>query len=316
MLSRRELLYLAGASASAAPPVLVPKIAGDWWTIATDPDLGPLNGPPPTRPNQVQQPVDFAIWQAADGRWQLWSCIRHTRCGGQTRLFYRWQGEQLTDRDWRPMGIAMQADPGFGETEGGLQAPFVLSTGGVYYMLYGDWENICSASSEDGKTFARRLQTSGKSGMFGEGPGNNTRDPMVLRIGRQWHCYYTAYPDKKGAVYCRTSRDLHTWSKARIVAYGGQAGTGPFSSECPFVARRGEGFYLLRTQRYGSNAQTSVYRSRDPMDFGVDSDRWFLTTLPVAAPEIVTYGDRDYMAALAPNLKGIRMAKLDWVARE
>jgi hypothetical protein len=72
----------------------------------------------------------------------------------------------------------------------------------------------------------------------------------------------------------------------------------------------------LRTQRYGSNAQTSVYRSRDPMDFGVDSDRWFLTTLPVAAPEIVTYGDRDYMAALAPNLKGIRMAKLDWVARE
>jgi len=314
MLNRREWLYVAAAGAAA--PVLVPKIAGDWWTIATDPDLGRLNGPPEGRPNLAQQPVDFAIWQAADGTWQLWSCIRHTRCGGRTRLFYRWQGERLTDRDWRPLDIAMQADPGFGETDGGLQAPFVLTTGGVYYLFYGDWENICSASSEDGKTFARRLQPNGKSGMFGEGPGNNTRDPMVLRIGRLWHCYYTAYPEKRGAVYCRTSRDLHTWSKARMVAFGGQAGTGPFSSECPFVARRKEWFYLFRTQRYGSNAQTSVYRSRDPMDFGVENDRYFLTRLPVAAPEIVTYGDRDYLAALAPDLKGIRLTRLDWTARQ
>ncbi|MCC6858880.1 MAG: hypothetical protein IT158_09970 [Bryobacterales bacterium] len=312
MLSRRELL--GAAAAGAAAPVPVPKIEGEWWTLARDPDLGPLNGPPAGRPDRVQQPVDFAIWQAADGRWQLWSCIRHTRCGGQTRLFYRWQGERLTDADWRPMGIAMQADPGFGETQGGLQAPFVLTTGGLYYMFYGDWENICSASSEDGKTFARRLQASGKAAMFGEGPGNNTRDPMVLRAGRLWHCYYTAYPEKKGAVYCRTSRDLHTWSEARIVASGGRAGSGPFSAECPFVARRGEWFYLFRTQRYGSNAQTSVYRSRDPLDFGVGNDRYFLTTLPVAAPEIVTYGDRDYLAALAPDLKGIRMARLDWAS--
>ena len=30
---------------------------------------------------------------------------------------------QITDRNWAPKGIAMQADAGFGETPGGLQAP-------------------------------------------------------------------------------------------------------------------------------------------------------------------------------------------------
>jgi len=58
-----------------------------------------------------QQPVDFGIWQAADGSWQLWSCIRATSTPGKTRLFYRWQGKNLTDKDWTPMGIAMLADP-------------------------------------------------------------------------------------------------------------------------------------------------------------------------------------------------------------
>src|ERR1039457_49182 len=88
--------------------------------------------------NPKQQPVDFAIWQAADGSWQIWSCIRGTNCGGKTRLFYRWQGSAITDRERQPMGIAMEADPAFGETAGGLQAPHVLKIGAGYYMFYGD----------------------------------------------------------------------------------------------------------------------------------------------------------------------------------
>ena len=83
--------------------ILMPQIDGEWWQIAGNPDLGPLT-------SEEQQPVDFSIWQAADGTWQLWSCIRHTKCGGKTRLFFRWEGNNLTDKDWRPIGIAMQAD--------------------------------------------------------------------------------------------------------------------------------------------------------------------------------------------------------------
>ena len=91
-------LLSASRAAAATETCPVPQLDGAWWTVAGDPDLGTLSSP-------RQQPVDFAVWQAADGTWQLWSCIRHTRCGGNTRLFYRWEGKKLTDANWRPMGI-------------------------------------------------------------------------------------------------------------------------------------------------------------------------------------------------------------------
>jgi len=299
-----------------------PRIVGEWWPVAGDPDLGELTSP-------QQQPVDFGIWQAADGTWQLWSCIRTTKEPGKTRLFYHWEGAKLTDRDWKPMGIAMQADPTLGETQGGLQAPYVFRNAGRYWMFYGDWVHICSATSKDGKRFERRILPGGQTGMFDERAerdpnspapiqtgGNNARDPMVLRIGDLWHCYFTAHPAGKGAVYCRTSRDLTTWSEARIVARGGQSGDGPYSSECPFVVELKPGqFYLFRNQIYGQKARCSVYFSHDPLDFGVDNDKdHFLCTLPCAAPEIFKTQGKYYIAALLPSLKGIQIARLDWMS--
>lgn len=287
--------------------MLKPRIGGEWWNIASDPDLGELTNP-------KQQPVDFAVWQAADGTWQLWSCIRGTNAEGNSRLFYRWEGQNLRDPNWRPMGIAMEADPSCGETPGGLQAPYVLSHKGTYLMFYGDWENICLATSVDGRSFQRRLLPSGKCGMFSEGTGWNTRDPMTIRIDNTWYCYYTAFPQNQGAVYCRTSEDLINWSDSKMVAFGGSAGTGPYSSECPFVVQHESGsYYLFRTQRYGEDAQTSIYISDDPLYFGIDDGR-LVCRLPIAAPEIVRHDDRYFIACLLPDLKGIRMAELDWVS--
>ncbi|HET6452890.1 MAG TPA: family 43 glycosylhydrolase [Armatimonadota bacterium] len=291
----------------ARDKVLIPQIGSEWWIIAVSPDLGELT-------SDNQQPVDFAVWQASDGKWELWSCIRGTKCGGNTRLFYHWEGERLTDRDWKPMGIAMQADPKFGETAGGLQAPYVLKHDNRYYMFYGDWEHICLATSKDGKAFERRL-IDGKTGMFTEGLGNNTRDPMVIRVGDKWHCYYTAYPGDKGAVYCRTSSDMVSWSESKVVAFGGSAGTGKFSAECPFVLKHDDYYYLFRTQHYGEDARTSVYRSTDPMDFGINDDKCLVCTLPVAAPEIIECQGKHYIACLLPSLKGIRIANLNWVEK-
>src|SRR3954454_3703153 len=104
------LLILAG-SVRAADSVLVPQIDGEFWQIAGDPDLGKYTTP-------KQQPVDFGIWQAADGTWQLWSCIRGTATPGKTRLFYRWQGKNLEEKNWMPMGITMEADPKFRRDRG------------------------------------------------------------------------------------------------------------------------------------------------------------------------------------------------------
>jgi hypothetical protein len=98
------------------------RIDGEWHQIAVQPDLGDLTG-------ERQQPVDFAIWRAADRSWQLWSCIRGTKEPGHTRLFHRWETASLTDVNWKPMGIAMHADPKYGENAGMLQAPYVFKIG-------------------------------------------------------------------------------------------------------------------------------------------------------------------------------------------
>ncbi len=238
-------------TATAAEPIAQPGIVGDWWQVAGDPDLGALTTP-------GQQPVDFGIWQAADGTWQLCSCIRGTKEAGHTRLFYRWEGAKLTDADWKPMGIAMHADPRFGEMPGGLQAPYVFQADGRFVMFYGGWEDICSATSADGKQFERRRNSDGKAALFRSHEGTQTRDPMVLRIGELWYCYYTAHSSAAtrdaGADYCRTSKDLLSWSEPYTVAKGGRAGSGAFSAECPFVVELHPGaFYLFRTQRYGRN---------------------------------------------------------------
>jgi sucrose-6-phosphate hydrolase SacC (GH32 family) len=193
----------------------------------------------------------------------------------------------------------------------------VITVGDVYYMFYGDWANICLAKSRDGKKFERVLGAEGRPQLFTEDKPDdraNTRDPMVLPIGDVYYCYYTAYPGRQGAVYCRTSKDLRTWSPSKVVAFGGSAGTNPYSAECPHVVYHDESgcYYLFRTQRYGQNAQTSVYRSKDPMDFGVNGDRYLVGRLPVAAPEIIRHEGQWYMASLLPTLKGIRIAQLRW----
>ena len=89
-----------------------------------DSDLGEFTDP-------KRQPPDFGARQTGDGTRLLWSCIRHTRCGGQTRLFFGWQSDALTRPDRAPKGVTMQADPGVGETPDGLQIPFVFRESGA-----------------------------------------------------------------------------------------------------------------------------------------------------------------------------------------
>jgi hypothetical protein len=300
---------LLSTPAAPADDELVPEIAGDWWQVAGNPDLGKYT-------RKEQQPVDFAVWRANDGTWQLWSCIRGTGCGGLGRVFHRWEGKNLFDRDWKPLGIAMEAEPELGETPGGLQAPHVVRHGGVFYMAYGDWENICFAQSKDGKNFERIVRPNGKTGAFTEGPGANTRDPMLVRISGLWHCYYTAFPNGKGYGFCRTSPDLKTWSDSYVVSYGGKPGTDKCHNECPQVVEPEPGlFFYFRNQFYGEGALNWVYRSRNPYNFGIDDDSKIVLQRKLAAPEVIRHDGKYYLAALLDNLQGIHIAPLKWYSR-
>jgi hypothetical protein len=185
------LLFTVSTVEAQQRQIHIPQLDGDWWQIAGNPDLGACSTP-------RQQPVDFGIWQAADSTWQLWSCIRHTACGKNTRLFYGWEGADLTAPGWKPMGIKMQADTTLGEQSGGLQAPYVMTIDQVYYLFYGDWTRICLAKSFDGKHFTRVLNGRGQPDLFTEHAfepcGNNrARDPMVMRRGNTYYCYYTSH---------------------------------------------------------------------------------------------------------------------------
>lgn len=314
MLIISLLFTVTLAFAQGKNQVLFPAIDGDWWQVAGDPDLGKYT-------STKQQPVDFGVWQAADGTWQLWSCIRYTNCGGNTRLFYRWEGENLSDTDWKPMGIAMEADTTLGETKGGLQAPHVIKVEDMYYMLYGDWVNICLAKSKDGKNFTRVLNDEGIPSLF-TGPYGNTRDPMIVKLHSLYYCYYMGHTkdeEPNSAIFCRTSADLQNWSQPIMVSGGGSPiGKSNWfggDAECPFVINKDGQFYLFRNQRYGEDNLNTQYCSPDPLDFGVNDDRYMIGEMNVAAPEIITHKGEYYMAALLPNLKGIRIAKLKWLEK-
>ncbi len=291
----------------------IPVIKSEWWQVAGNPDLGELT-------SEEQQPVDFGIWQARDGSWQIWSCIRKTKEAGHTRLFHRWEGDSITQRNWEPRGITMRGDTSLGEAAGGMQAPYVIRHDNEYLMFYGDWNRICLARSDNGKHFDRVIRD-GSPALFGDPEETNTRDAMVIRVEDTWYCYYTAHPDNDGAIYVRKSDDLFNWSESTIVSHGGSPGSGKlWLAECPHVVPYKGKFYLFRTYSYGryengkqvSEPKTNVYRSTDPESFGIGTDSLLVGQLPVAAPEIVHYDNKWYIASLMPDLQGIRIAEMKW----
>jgi hypothetical protein len=217
------------------------------------------------------------------------------------------------------MGVAMRAEPSFGEQKGMMQAPHVVKVLGDYYMFYGIGNNIAMAKSADGKTFARQLK-GGRSGLLPD--FKDTRDIMVLPVDGLFYGYFTAYP---GPVYARTSTDLWNWSDPpEQVAYGGSVGTSGTMAQCPFVYYHKDSgyYYLFRTQGYGHNDPaevipplSTIYRSKDPKQFGIHTDQYMVGTVPVAAPEIFDHQGQTYLAGLAADLQGIYIVRLKWVPK-
>ncbi len=294
----------------ASENTLIPEVDGDWWSIAGNPDLGRYN-------REGQQPLDFAIWQAADQTWQMVACCRRTGCGGKGRLFHRWQSRSLLDENWSPMGVFMEADPEFGESPGGLQAPNVIKHDGEYFLFYGDWVNICAAYGSDGKSFHRQLGPERKSRIFPTCETTSNRDPHAMEYQSNFYLYYTGIIGEKGSIFCRVSDNLRDWNSPVIVNSGGSSGSGPSDAECPFVIFQPDQqlFYLFRThtlnggERYGC----SVYSSPDPLHFGVDNDDHMITELPEEAVRLVQHEGQTYIAALKPDHTGMMMARMKWV---
>lgn len=127
----RLLLFLSAVCClggeSAAP--LTPRLAGPWIKIAGRPPLERWASP-------KAEPVDFTVFQADDGTWQLIACVRHTTHPGNSRLLYRWSSRELTARDWKPEGIFLSSRADWDHREGHLQAPFHVKDAGTHHLFY------------------------------------------------------------------------------------------------------------------------------------------------------------------------------------
>jgi len=87
-----------------------------------------------------------------------------------------------------------------------------------------------------------------------------------------------------------------------------------WSAECPHVVFREGYYYLFRTTSY-RKPLTHVYRSKDPMDFGLDSDAKKIGTIAVAAPEVVSDNGRDYISSVHDLNGGVQLMRLAWAMK-
>ena len=328
-----------------------PVLDGDFWMIGDTPDLGELNRYDEGTGRRIQQSVDHHVFQDIFGKWHLWGCIRGTKVG---RILYHWEADEITDSHWRRTGEIIRADPHFGESihewdgDEWIQSPFVVKENGRFYMFYGGHasevdvrgrpvqydpnesrEMICAKSgcqiclliSENGRDWIRYKDVRGYSRLF-VGPGE-ARDPNLIKIEGLWYLYYAgAHLDASGepasAIYLRTSQDLIHWSNYEIVHfdYRPEVGDGGmWTHECPHVVKRGDYYYLFRTENYAGRL-THVYRSNEPRDFGKGEDavEKYAGLFPVAAPEIIVDSvGNEYITSNHDLVGGTMICRLKWV---
>ena len=96
-----------------------------------------------------------------------------------------------------------------------------------------------------------------------------------------------------------------TW----IASFGGHR----WQTECPHVVYRAGYYYLFRTVHYATS-ETHVFRSEDPLDFGIgDARDKYVGRIAVAAPEIIVDGEGNEFITSNHNLAGGTMlCRLRW----
>lgn len=283
---------------------LKPRINGRWIQLVGRPQLEKWASP-------NVEPVDFTIFQADDGRWQLISCIRKTTHPGASRLLFQWSSPKLTE-GWKPEGIFLSSKSEWDHAEGRVQAPFHVNDGTKHYLLY---------NSRGGHLMTSRNGTEfepfGKKAVFPMG-----RDVCVLddreRSG-QWIAYYTS-PEKginpvtnDHTIRARTAAKLEgPWSETAVEIppiTSPPSGYKFVYAESPLVVRRGD--YYFRFE------QLFVYRSTDPLKWEGPPIASLAPKDPLKrlAPEIVTHEGQDYLLAYqwrGKDPRGIYLVPLAW----
>ena len=287
----------------------VPVIDSDFWRIGDAPDLDSLNGDDLSK----QHVVDHGFIKDNNEKWHLWACMRGTKV---SRLLYGWEGNSLTDGElWDQVGVVGRAQAAWGEqiADDGretMQAPYFRKVGDKYFCFYNS-NGARVMVSEDGANY-ERFKIKDDNNVLFEKSG---RDVMVHVEGDTYYAYSTITTVARdgwlrGFVSLRTSKDLVKWSDYTIVSEGGRGGNGPVSAESPFVQKYKGYYFLFRSS--SSTGTCFVYRSKDPYNFGVNTDEKLVAELPVWAPEIILEDGEWFISDIA-DFQAVKLARLKWV---
>ena len=177
-------------------------------------------------------------------------------------------------------------------------------------MFYGGWRNICSACSADGTRPCPQAESSARKPNFPGAGDALLRDPMVVQWKGRYFMYYTQEQGGRGAICARSSSDLLTWSHSQTVNRGGNAGMGPADAECAFVFPQDDSLLLFRWDERGI---TTIYRSTDPLNFGIDHDHLKVGEVPFECVRNIQEKNRFYLASLHEDYSGIKLACMECV---
>jgi beta-fructofuranosidase len=286
----------------------VPVIVGEWQLLY--------------RPEKTGCYVnDHCLIRALDGTWHLIGITRDDPAvmPDRERYFTHAAGKRLlTESGLDEIGIV--CDNGVP-----AWAPAVVNDGRRYYMYYGP--------------SPLRFATSDELGHWMENPvflhacplDACHRDPMLVQVAdRRWLMYATGIQDRYGVVSVFESTDWVNWKFLRYALQ--TCGNAPLNppwgaTESPFVVKYAGFYYLFVTytdSRPDNYHNTLVFRSSDPLDFGVyngdNQAKVVVARLHAHAPEVVyddvtaswyitTCGWRNYGI---PIEGAVAIARLDW----
>lgn len=140
-------------------------------------------------------------------------------------------------------------------------APHILKRKGLYYMFYvgvnpNVCQSICLATSKDLYNWKRDkknpviISGSWADGIYDQNKWSDCRDPMVLKDGRNYYCYFTAMgmnPETHQQEQCigiSSSRNLLNWKDEGFIRLEQSLNIPP---ESPFVVKRNGTYYLVYT---------------------------------------------------------------------